>query len=74
MSDDQDIKERVDRWQSSKSEHKDNQSELIAYLIDKLESKEYNLVELSEITGIKRTTLYYMMYGKEGKSGQNSAA
>lgn len=72
--DDPEIKECVDRWQNSKTEHKDNKDELIALLTLKVKMQQYNLTELAEIVGIKRTTLYYMMFGKEGKNGQNSAA
>jgi hypothetical protein len=63
--DEYELGEAVDRWRLSETDQHRNRVELISLLILALEK--YNLTDLSEMTGIKRTTLYYMIYGKDGK-------
>jgi hypothetical protein len=42
--------------------------ELRALVLELLQANK-SMVEISEITGIKRTTLYYFVWGRNGKLG-----
>jgi len=43
--------------------------ELKTALVERLTS--YSMVELAEITGIKRATLYYIIWNKKGRHGSD---
>lgn len=55
-------KEAAARWQDRKLA-KDELRQIVMEL-----AKTKNMTEISVITGIKRTTLYYFVYGRKGKS------
>jgi len=65
------IKERAENWKNSGYNERELREELIEYIRELLHN--YNMTELSELTGIKRTTLYYMLYGRSGKNRQSAA-
>lgn len=65
---DHELKEAYRNWQKSKIHEYEANKAFIELLFIKLEI--YNMTELEAITGIKRPTLYYYMYGKEGKHGR----
>lgn len=69
MADDErELKEATEHWKNSESNQKEYREKLVMLLTSKLDR--YNLTELSTMTGIKRTTLYYMIWGKRGKRQQ----
>jgi len=70
LSDDPEIRELLERWRESESNFQEVNDELIILLLEKLHNKEYNMMELSALIGVKRTTLYYWLYGREGKNGR----
>lgn len=49
------------RWRASK----DARDDLRVIILELLKTK--NMTEISRITGIKRTTLYYFIWGRSGK-------
>lgn len=66
MSDDaRELKEATEHWKNSENNQRALREKLVGLLVSKLDK--YNLTELSGMTGIKRTTLYYMIWGKGGK-------
>lgn len=73
-TDDGAVKGAADNWRTNKSNFRESQDELVSILKERLRNNNTNLKKLAEVTGIKRTTLYYMLWGKEGKSGQDTAA
>lgn len=58
LHDDEELREAAQSWRT-------NRENFRALLVLKLET--LNMTELSHVTGIKRTTLYYIIYGKDGK-------
>lgn len=56
------LKERMHNWKSSKLD-------FIAFIREKLDSS--TISELSQVTGIPRPTLYYMLYGRSGKKSDD---
>lgn len=70
MDDERELREAVENWKTSKSHEEYNRENLSAVLRSKI--NKYKLTELSDVTGIKRTTLYYMIWGKSGKRRQTS--
>ncbi len=66
---DPELTEAVENWLNSENSKKDSREELIAMMRIKL--KRYSMTELEALTGIKRPTIYYMIFGKEGKSGRD---
>lgn len=66
---DDELKEACDNWRNSENGSKEAKDVLVALLIEKL--RDYNITQLAVMTGIKRTTLYYMMFGREGKDGRS---
>ncbi len=67
----EEIRERVENWKNGELTEKELRDELIETIRTQL--RIYNMTELSELTGIKRTTLYYMLYGRSGKNRQSAA-
>lgn len=69
MADDErELKEAVEHWKNSETNEKEYREKLALLLASKL--NKYKLTELANITGIKRTTLYYIIWGKSGKRQQ----
>lgn len=64
---DVDLEAAYQNWQLSKTTEEESFKIFTDLLFNKL--KRYTMTELEMITGIKRPTLYYYMYGKEGKNG-----
>ena len=60
------LREAAQRWID-----KNDEKELVI-LIEEALSQKHTLTEISSYTGIKRTTLYYLVYGKDGKNGRES--
>ena len=60
------LREAAARWQQ-----KHDQEELVELIHQALLQK-HTLTEISSYTGIKRTTLYYLVYGKQGKNGRSA--
>ena len=56
----QSVEEALKHW-------KESRTHFIALCLIYLANDEHTMTELSLITGIKRTTLYYMLFGKEGR-------
>lgn len=71
MDDLEDIRERVENWKNGESNEKELREELIETI--RIQLQIFNMTELSELTGIKRTTLYYMLYGRGGKNRQSTS-
>lgn len=60
------LREAAERWLG-----KQDEQELVK-LIEEALIQKHTLTEISSYTGIKRTTLYYLVYGKNGKNGRDS--
>ena len=63
-----DLKGAVERWQTDENSEKLSRRQLVEALTIGLEK--YSITELAEITGINRSTIYYMLYGRSGKGGR----
>jgi hypothetical protein len=61
------LREAAQRWLG-----KQDELELVK-LVEEALTQKHTLTEISSYTGIKRTTLYYLVYGKDGKNGRESA-
>jgi transcriptional regulator of acetoin/glycerol metabolism len=66
-----DVREALDHWRTTEINHREAREELIELLIVKLDKQ--TITELAAETGIRRTTLYYMIFGKGGKDGKRSS-
>lgn len=69
---DDELKEACADWRNSENGSKEAKERLVTILIEKLQ--DYNITQLAVMTGINRTTLYYMMFGKEGKNGRTESS
>lgn len=69
---DDELKEACANWRNSETDSKEAKERLVSVLVEKL--KDYNITQLAVMTGINRTTLYYMMFGKEGKNGRSESS
>jgi len=67
MISEEELKGATENWQNSRKSY----DELVDMLRSSLET--YNMTELSKITGINRTTMYYWLFGREGKNGRNQS-
>ena len=63
-----DLKGAVERWQNNENIERISRQQLVEALTIGLE--DYTVTQLSEITGINRSTIYYMLYGRSGKGGK----
>ncbi len=68
MTDNSDLKGAIDRWQIDKNNLRTSTDHLIDLLVEYLE--DHTFTELADLTGIKRSNIYYMIYGKSGKGGK----
>lgn len=64
---DVDLEAAYNNWKKSQLDEEEAFKNFTNMLFSKLER--YTMADLVVITGIKRPTLYYYMYGKDGKSG-----
>lgn len=65
---DVDLEAAYNNWKKSQRSEEEAFKDFTDMLFAKLQR--YTMTELVAITGIKRPTLYYYMYGKDGKSGR----
>lgn len=72
MSDKNDLKEATEKYKNSESNSREIREEYVALLRYLVENDIFNLTELAIETGIRRTTLYYMIWGKSGKRHQDA--
>lgn len=56
-------RDAADRWNSAR---KDVKNEIRMYALELLKTKK--MTEVARIIGVRRTSLYYFLYGRDGKT------
>lgn len=72
MPGEEEIKEAVELWKNSEENEKKHRQNASEVLRTQKAKHNYTMVQLSDIAEIKRTTLYYVMWGKDGKQRPES--
>lgn len=66
----EEIKEATEKFRNSENNSKEIREQFGSLLRHYVDNDIFTLTELASITGIRRTTLYYIIWGKSGKRQQ----